>query len=219
MSEIECVKTSAENKDLFTALVKAQAAIHHASKDSTNPAFRSTYASLESVLDACKPHLNSNGIYLVQIPGADGRKVWVDTRLTHETGQFIEGRLTLMAKDEMAHAVGSAITYARRYSLAAFMGMGQEDDDGNSNSSPKSTKTNPPPKDDKAPKDESAKKELRERLGKLMEEKGWTAEQVQTLMMKVFGVKASVMLKVEDLKLLVDTIEKKTYKEAMGQSL
>jgi hypothetical protein len=212
MTGIDNVKTSQETKELFSALCRAQAAIHHASKDSKNPHFKSSYASLESAIDSCKPHLNSNNICLIQVPGAEGRLVWVDTMLVHTSGQFIQGRLTIEAKGSDAHSVGGTITYARRYSILAFMGMGAEDDDGNLASG----KPSPPVP---VVAKEDGKKELRERLGKLMEEKGWSADQVQTLMLKVFGVKASALLKVDDFKILINMLETKTYKEALAEAL
>ncbi len=130
MSE-QNILASVGTKEIFTALCKAQASFHHAVKDSKNPHFKSSYASLESVLDACKPHLNANGIVLIQSPSANGKIVTVTTILAHESGEYIQGILTLTAVQETPQAVGSAITYARRYSLASLMGLGQEDDDGN----------------------------------------------------------------------------------------
>ena len=145
MFELDNIRSSAEVKELFLALNKAQKAIHHASKDSTNPHFRSKYASLESALDACKPAFNDNGIAVIQIPGGVGKTIWVDTILAHTSGQFLSGRLALSATQDTPQAAGSAITYARRYSILGFAGIGSEDDDANEASKDnKEEKTKPP---------------------------------------------------------------------------
>ncbi len=211
MTGIDNVKTSQETKELFSALCRAQAAIHHASKDSKNPHFKSSYASLESAIDSCKPHLNSNNICLIQVPGAEGRLVWVDTMLVHTSGQFIQGRLTIEAKGSDAHSVGGTITYARRYSILAFMGMGAEDDDGNLASGK--------PSPTAVAKEDPSKKELRDKLGKLMKEKKWTQPEVQDVMQKTFGVKDTVSLKPKDFELLLQVMEHKSYKEAIEEML
>jgi len=118
---------------LAAALAKAQAAIKGASKDTTNPHFKSKYADLASVWDACRKPLSDNGLSVVQFTqlyGEDRYPVLV-TRLLHASGESVEGVTPLlMAKQDM-QALGSALTYARRYGLAAIVGVAPEDDDGN----------------------------------------------------------------------------------------
>lgn len=122
--------TSAELSELATALAKAQSAIKGAVKDSANPFYKSNYADLDSVWDACREPLTSNGLAIVQSPRADGAVVYVDTLLVHASGQWIRGSLSVRAKDESPQAVGSCITYLRRYALQSFAGVAPEDDDG-----------------------------------------------------------------------------------------
>lgn len=119
-------------KELATALCKAQSQIRGAIKDSTNPHFRSDYADLESVWDACREALHGNGLSVVQV-GADAPEghIAIKTMLLHESGQYIDGVMTLPMVKRDPQAAGSAITYARRYSLAAMVGVVQVDDDGN----------------------------------------------------------------------------------------
>lgn len=122
---------STEVKDLFTALNKAQAELKGALKDSSNPFFKSKYADLESVWEACRPSLAKHGLAVTQttdfLPDAG---VCVVTTLGHTSGQWIKGVLPIMAKAQDPQGIGSAITYARRYSLAAIVGIVQVDDDG-----------------------------------------------------------------------------------------
>jgi hypothetical protein len=123
------VRMSATIGKLAEALAKAQAEMEGAAKDSTNPHFRSKYADLASVRDACRP-LAKYGIAHLQPTRADGPHVTVTTVLIHASGEWISEDLTLTAGQNTPQAVGSAITYGRRYGLAAMVGIAPEDDDG-----------------------------------------------------------------------------------------
>lgn len=119
-------------KELYSALVKAQSQIRGAVKDSVNPHFKNRYADLGSVWDACRDALHKNGLAVIQLSDVDssGAPVLL-TRIIHESGQHIEGRYPLVCKDPNdPQKLGSATTYARRYALAAAIGIIQEDDDG-----------------------------------------------------------------------------------------
>lgn len=116
---------------LGAALAKAQAQVKGAKKDSANPFFKSSYADLSSVWDACREALTSNGLSVVQLPGfADGIAT-LDTILLHSSGQWICGTAGAPLGKQDAQGVGSAITYLRRYALAAVASVSPEDDDGN----------------------------------------------------------------------------------------
>jgi hypothetical protein len=127
-------------KEIATALAKAQAAMHGATKDRKNPAFKSDYATLSSVVEAARGPLTDNGICFVQSPGAmeDGG-ISVTTTLVHTSGEWFKSTVTMPVKDRSnAQAVGSAITYGCRYSLMAMLGLPPVDDDGNAASAGKS---------------------------------------------------------------------------------
>lgn len=116
---------------LAAALVKAQLKIGSAKKDSANPFFKSKYADLGAVVEALKDPLNEAGISYLQIVGRDELGTFVETTLIHESGEFISGLTPVMvAKANDPQALGSAITYARRYGLQAMLGIPAEDDDG-----------------------------------------------------------------------------------------
>lgn len=119
--------------ELAKSLVKAQAEMSHAAKDSKNPHFKSAYSSLASVIDAVRPALSSNGLAFVQkLHTADGG-VAVETVLIHESGQEMScGTLFIPASKQDAQGYGSAISYAKRYSLQSALGIASEDDDGQS---------------------------------------------------------------------------------------
>jgi len=111
---------------LAAALVKVQASIKPAVKSSANPFFKSHYADLGEIWNACREALTANGIAVVQGGDGDG----LQTTLLHTSGQWISGSFRLMAIKPDPQAQGSAMTYLRRYSLAAMVGVVTEDDDG-----------------------------------------------------------------------------------------
>ena len=116
---------------LAAALVKAQSEMGGAVKDSNNPFFKSKYADLTSVWKACKVALHENGFSVIQSPISSDNRIGVATMLLHSSGQYIEDEYTLSVKKQNdPQADGSSITYARRYALAAFVGVCPVDDDG-----------------------------------------------------------------------------------------
>lgn len=127
-------------KAIASALVKAQREFGPALKSSTNPHFRSKYADLSACIEAVIGALNNNGIYLMQLTDEHDGGVKVSTVFIHESGeQLTGGSLFMPATKHDAQGFGSALSYARRYSLMAACGIAPEDDDGN-----QATKTAPP---------------------------------------------------------------------------
>lgn len=129
---VSLINTSPEVDKLQAALAKAQGAIKNALKDSDNPYFKSKYADLAACWDVARETLSANGICVIQAPTFNQEKVGVVTRLGHSSGQWMECVLVLPTAKHDAQGIGSAITYARRYSLSAMVGIATEDDDGNS---------------------------------------------------------------------------------------
>jgi hypothetical protein len=123
---------------LGAALAKAQAKLKPASKDGTNPHFKSSYATLGSIWDAAREVLSPNGLSVIQsFEATEGDTVAITTTLLHTSGQFMGGTLTLRPTKADPQGLGSAITYGRRYALAAILGIvADEDDDGNAASAP-----------------------------------------------------------------------------------
>ena len=128
-------------KEIATALVKAQKAFGPALKSSTNPHFKSRYADLSACVEAVIEGLNGAGIALVQRTSEDTTGVTVETVFIHESGEMLEcGKLHVPAAKHDPQGYGSALTYARRYSLMAACGIAPEDDDGNAASRAKPKK-------------------------------------------------------------------------------
>ena len=121
-------------KELATALAKAQGEIENASKNATNPHFRSQYADLAEVLNTVRPALSKHGLSVSQWPSYDNGMASVETILAHSSGEWISSIASAPVMKHDPQGVGSALTYLRRYSLAAVAGIAQEDDDGNGGS-------------------------------------------------------------------------------------
>lgn len=131
-------------KEIASALVKAQKEFGPALKSSTNPAFRSRYADLSACVEAVIDALNNNDIFMMQPTHECDNGVIVETIFIHSSGEQISsGKLHVPATKHDAQGYGSALTYARRYSLMTACGIAPEDDDGNSASKPKAAPAKP----------------------------------------------------------------------------
>jgi len=117
-------------KELAVAMAKAQGEIGKAHKNSKNPHFRSTYANLESVWDACREQLSSNNLSVIQTVGVIENKPTLTTMLLHSSGEFIQNTVVLPTTKPGPQEIGSCLTYMKRYCLAAIVGVSDSDDDG-----------------------------------------------------------------------------------------
>lgn len=119
-------------KQISVAILKAQKEMGNPLKESKNPFFKSSYASLNSVREAVIPSLNEHGISVLQpMVNIDGKN-YIKTLLLHESGESLESLTEIIyAKQNDAQAQGSGITYARRYGLQSMVCVGADDDDGN----------------------------------------------------------------------------------------
>lgn len=121
-----------ERDKLFGALAIAQGAIAAAEATQTNTHFDYSYANLQNCLDACRKPLADNELAVIQLPTVlEGGIVQVTTILGHSSGQFISQTMTMAPEKGGPQAIGSCITYLRRYMLCAMVGIGQQDDDAN----------------------------------------------------------------------------------------
>ena len=143
--------------NLAAALAKAQGAMKAAAKDAENPHFRSRYADLASIWAACREPLAANGLCVMQRVSTVEAGVMVTTLLAHASGEWVRDRAVFPVAQKTPQAYGSAITYARRYALAALVGVaaGDEDDDGNE-ASGHGTPGAPPPR--QAPRQQAARR-------------------------------------------------------------
>jgi len=116
---------------LAEALSKAQGEIKPAAFDATNPHFKSKYATLGAIVESCKDALSKNGIAVIQGTNSVDGRVIVETMLVHVSGEWIKSSLSMKTERDNAQGCGAVITYGRRYSLAAMVGIvADEDTDG-----------------------------------------------------------------------------------------
>ena len=123
---------SEQINELATALAKAQGELENASKSSNNPHFKSKYADLAEIINTTRPVFSAHGLSVTQCPSFETGIVSVETILMHSSGQWMSSTISAPVSKQDAQGVGSAITYCRRYALAAVAGIAQEDDDANS---------------------------------------------------------------------------------------
>jgi hypothetical protein len=123
--------------NLALALAKAQGEMGAAAKDASNPHFRSKYADLSSIMDACREPLSKHGLAVTQLPGrGDDGSVQLTTILMHESGEHLGSTISSRPAQENPQVVGSILTYLRRYALASVVGVVSDDDDGEAASAP-----------------------------------------------------------------------------------
>jgi hypothetical protein len=143
---------SPEIGKLLEALAKAQAIMRGAVEDSSNPFFKSSYADLTSVWEACREPLTTNGLSIIQtIQVLNGTNCLVSI-LGHLSGQWIKSVLPINPSKPDLQALGSAITYCRRYALSALVGVCPIDDDGEQAMPKDRTETVKKKKEDDLPK-------------------------------------------------------------------
>lgn len=139
------MKTSETLKEISVALVKAIGEIPNPPKNAVNPHFKNRYADLASIIETVKPILLKNGLTVIQGSEADGNIVTVRTRIIHVSGEWIENSLTMAAAGSDPQKIGSAITYARRYSISSFLNIAADDDDDGEENRKKENQKNTAP--------------------------------------------------------------------------
>ncbi len=142
------MKNSESIKELAMALSKAQGAMGAAHKDATNPHLRNTYASLSSIIDTAKGPLSTNGLAFVQLLSQSEVGMILETVLMHSSGQWLSSEILVNAAAankgvNEAQALGSALTYYKRYALAAMLGVSVADEDDDGNAAGQSAKKQP----------------------------------------------------------------------------
>ena len=124
--------------ELAKALNSFQGKLKAVKKDATNPFFKSHYATLDAIWETIREPLSSNGLVVTQTLDQVEGKALLVTTLLHTSGEWIEGSMILNPVKDDPQGLGSAISYARRYSLCALLGVvADEDDDASVATKPK----------------------------------------------------------------------------------
>lgn len=132
------MQQSNEINELAKALSLAQADIEGAVKDATNPFFKSKYADLSSVIQAIKAPLAAHGLSVTQLTDFNEDRIFVETQISHISGQWMRGRFPIFMKDDSPQALGSGTSYSRRYALQAALSVSSIDDDAQTAQVPQS---------------------------------------------------------------------------------
>lgn len=116
--------------NISKAFCQFQSEVKNPSNDAINPHFKSKYSTLANILNTILPILTKHKLAIIQNPSSDGSNVVINTTLLHESGEWIElDQFTIKPDKVTAQGLGSAITYGRRYTLSALLGISSEDDD------------------------------------------------------------------------------------------
>jgi hypothetical protein len=139
---------SEQINELATALAKAQGQMRAASKDAVNPHLKNTYATLSSIIEAARESLSANCLAFSQILSQGDEGLILETILMHSSGQWLQSEVLIrVATDNRgingAQALGSALTYYKRYALAALLGISVSDEDDDGNAAGQSTRKQP----------------------------------------------------------------------------
>jgi len=231
----QTMKNRSDNLDkLATALSKAQGEMEFAKKDSENPYFKSKYADLASVWSACQEPLKNNGLSVTQTFDSSEIGVKIVTTLLHASGQWLSGELVIRPVKLDPQGIGSAITYGRRYSLAAIVGVIQDDDDAEAaqgridNNTMPGQRSNPIALNKSVDasgtnKSDSISTPQLKRLHAIASVNKWTPEQLKHTYTTLLKVQSAKSLSQKQYAWLVGKVENtdfdsliKTYKEKMG---
>ncbi len=195
---------------MAAALAKAQGQLQGAKKDSENPFFKSKYADLSAVWEACRTPLAQNGLAVIQTTDAEDENgsIPVETILVHESGEWISGLLKVRPVKDDPQGMGSALTYARRYALSAIVGVAPEDDDGNAASQPsggrQAQKSRPQPQTT----DQAARKGLLDQAEGISRKLGYPETKIKAAMTKLRAMDTPTMG--ESVQKLSDALKEKT---------
>lgn len=124
--------TSTTISEIAKALSAFQGELKPAKKDEVNPFFKMKYADLASIWGVVREPLAKNGLSVTQLPHTESEKLFLTTLLLHSSGEWISSEMPVIAQKADSQSIGSALTYARRYSLSSMLGVAAEDDDGES---------------------------------------------------------------------------------------
>jgi hypothetical protein len=150
------VQKSDSITNLAKSLAAFQAEVENPANTAINPHFRSKYAPLNEILNTVRPTLAKHGLSVLQSPSGEGDQIIITTLLMHASGEWVEADpLVLKADRPTAQGAGSAITYGRRYSLSAVLGISSEDDDDGNGAEGKPKKTQDKPTTTQSPQQQT----------------------------------------------------------------
>lgn len=221
------MQKSEQINELAAALAKAQGEMGAAKKDATNPFFKSSYADLTSIWEACQGPLSKNGLAVLQIPCMPfaNTDLYLETVVTHSSGQWISGLYPIHPVKQDPQGWGSAVKYARRYSLEAMLSIVTDDDDGEAamgrGKSHQPQQSKPPSQADYPHANPNWQNELAtdaqvKRLFALSKQANYTEGQLKELVMKTTQKDSTKSLTKSEIQKLFAVLEGNVSKEEWG---
>lgn len=194
---------------IFEALREVQRSMDDAPKDKTNPHFKTQYASLTSLRKVLKNPLAENGLSYTQVTYPEGKDLYLQTILKHSSGEWI--RSIMVVGSGTPQQIGSALTYFKRYSLAAITGNAPDEDDDASHamSGEQKNKSKAKPR---AQDPKTVTPEQLTRLYTIVGASGWSAEEAKNLIHS-FGYESSKDIRKADYDVIIQEIESKPKEE------
>lgn len=196
---------------LAKALAAFQSEVVDPARDNDNPFFKSKYVALDGLMAAVRPVLSKHGLSIMQFPGGDGQTVSMVTLLLHESGEWVESdELRMRPTKADPQGVGSAVTYARRFSLQSILGVAwNEDDDANTASNPAQEPIRPAtlPMAQPAPNDRQEKGRLKQELFAEATERGISTAEIAGIIQNFFRKKKFDELTLEEARKLRQNYE------------
>lgn len=213
---------SEQTNELSAAMAKAQAEMKIAEKNGLNPHFKNHFSTIADIWKASVPALSKNGLSVVQSTEAtDDGRCFLVTLLLHTSGQWISGRYPIISMKQDPQSLKSAITYAKRATWDAMVGLASEedDDDGNAASESEQKRAAPASKSPNPQQGSGDPKGISDaqikRLYAICKAKGWTESQLKSYMQHAMGFDSTRMLDRKQYDDLCHTIETKNFTEVM----
>lgn len=162
------VTMSPQVNEIAASLCKAQSVMQPAKFNCVNPFHKNRYADLASVMEACRVPLTSNGICTTQFTETIGEKIYLSTLLLHVSGQWIKSLFPIHVAKLDCQSIGAAMTYGKRYSLSALVGIVSEEDDDGESTYDRREKYVAPKKEQPKPINSVIHKDMAEDLNKII---------------------------------------------------
>jgi hypothetical protein len=203
------MKTSEQTNELFTALAKAQGELSNVLVDAKNPHFKNEYATLDSLLEKIRPIFSKNGLALIQVPLCENDKHFLETMVTHSSGQFYSSTMALICSKNDMQQLGSAMTYARRYMAEGAAGVTKTQDDDAEGATVQDAK----PKDPVQPKVPNIPSYMTDNRIKMIyalcKEAKWSEDHLRKFVKHQFGLESNRLLTREQFEILIAHLKTK----------
>ncbi|GGA56725.1 single-stranded DNA-binding protein [Kroppenstedtia guangzhouensis] len=215
------MKTSENIVEICKALVGFHSEVGRITKDGTNPHLKNRYATIDQIIEEIRPILATHGLFILQLPtNTEAGEIQMTTRIYHTSGQWMESPvLTLKPQKQDAQGIGSAVTYARRYSLTSFLSLNTgDDDDGEAASNGGGNRKQSPAR--KKPQGQGGQQSTQQKkptglasekqrrfIFAIAEDKGLDQDEIKALVKRLTGKESTKELTTKEARHLIETLQ------------